>query len=335
VLLLDVTLHGNKSFNDINLDICHTTMHVVHRDMNLRSVDLNLLVALEALLSECNVSRAAGKLGVTQSTLSHALQRLRTVFDDPLLKRGSKGMEPTERALAVRQPLKLALADIQSMLNSNAAFQPATASRAFRLSMSDAMSVEALPSIVRLLRKLSPNISLLVTTNSRRETYARIENDEIDLAIGAFPQLPRGLISKELYKDEMVCVADKKHPLLKRGRMDLKAYLASPHVTVAPNRDSGVQLDDIFTAMGVHRTVMATVPHYIAVPALIRGTDLIANTRRRLVETLRESSGLVVFPIPVKLSIPELSFRQIWHRRYDGDSGHQWFRGLVSSAVYS
>lgn len=301
--------------------------------MNLRTVDLNLLVALEALLAECNVSRAAEKLGMTQSTLSHALQRLRVVFGDPLLKRGSRGMEPTERALALREPLKQTLADIHSMLNSKVSFDPAVASRTFRLSMSDAMSVGALPMIVRRLRKQAPNIDLLVTTHSRRETYTRIENDDVDMAIGVFPQLPRSLLSGELYKDKMVCVADRKHPYLKKGRMDQVSYLACPHVTVAPNLDSGVQLDDIFAAMGLHRRVVATVPHYIAVPALIRGTDLIANTRRRLVETLRESSGLVVFPIPVKLQIPDLSFRQIWHRRYEGDSGHKWLRDLILAAV--
>ncbi len=303
--------------------------------MNLRSVDLNLLVTFDALLAERNVSRAAGKLGMTQSALSHALGRLRVVFGDPLLKRGPRGMEPTDRALALRQPLKDALADIHSIINSKVAFDPASASRTFRLSMSDAMSVEALPLIVRRLRKQAPNINLRVTSCSRREAYAQIENDDVDMAIGVFPQLPRGLLHEELYKDKLVCVADKNHPLIKRGRMDRKAYLACPHVTVAPNSDSGIQLDDIFAAMGLVRRVVATVPHYIAVPALIRGTDLIANTRRRLVETLRESSGLVVFPIPMKIQIPDLSFRQIWHRRYDGDSGHRWLRDLILDTVRS
>lgn len=301
--------------------------------MNLRTIDLNLLVAFDALLSERNVSRAADKLGMTQSALSHALRRLRVVFGDPLLKRGPRGMEPTDRALALRQPLKDALADIHSMLSSRIVFDPASTSRTFRLSMSDAMSVEALPLIMRRLRKQAPNIDLLVTTHSRREVYARIENDDVEMAIGVFPQLPEGLLNRELYRDELLCVADKNHPLLRRGRMDEQAYLACPHVTVAPNLESGIQLDDIFAAMGLVRRVVATVPHYLAVPALIRGTDLIANTRRRLVEVLRTSSGLVVFPIPVKMRIPGLSFRQIWHRRYDGDAGHRWLRDLILDTV--
>lgn len=303
--------------------------------MNLRTVDLNLLVALDALLSECNVSRAAEKLGMTQSALSHALRRLRVVFGDPLFRRGPRGMEPTDRALALRQPLEDALADIHSLLSSRIVFDPATTTRTFRLSMSDAMSVEALPLIVRRLRRQAPGIDLRVTTWSRREACARIENDQVDIAIGAFPQRPEGLLQRELYRDELVCVADKNHPLLKQGRMSEQAYLACPHVTVAPNLDSGIQLDDIFAAMGLVRRVVATVPHYLAVPALIRGTDLIANTRRRLVEVLRTSSGLVIFPIPVKVHVPALSFLQIWHRRYDGDAGHRWLRDLILDVVRS
>lgn len=301
--------------------------------MNLKSIDLNLLVAFDALVSARNVSRAADQLGMTQSAASHALRRLRVVFGDPLLNRGPRGMEPTERALALHQPVRDALADIHSILSSNVAFDPATVTRTFRLSMSDAMSIEALPLIVRRLRRQAPNISLLVTTCGPREACARIENDQVEMAIGVFPQLPRGLLDRELYRDKLVCVADRNHPLLKRGRMDEQAYLSCPHVTVAPNLDSGIQLDDIFTAMGLVRRIVVTVPHYVAVPALIRGTDLVANTRRRLVDVLRTSSGLVVFPVPVRIPIPRLSFRQIWHRRYDRDAGHRWLRDLILDAV--
>ncbi len=207
--------------------------------INLKSVDLNLLVAFDALIAERNVSRAADKLGMTQSALSHALRRLRIVFGDPLLNRSARGMEPTERALALHQPVRDALADIHSILSSKIAFDPATVTRTFRLSMSDAMSIEALPLIVRRLRKQAPNISLLVTTSGPREACARIENDQVEIAIGVFPQLSKGLLDRELYRDKLVCVADKSHPLLKRGRMDEQAYLTCPHVTVAPNSDFG------------------------------------------------------------------------------------------------
>ena len=199
--------------------------------------------------------------------------------------------------------------------------------------MSDAMSVEALPLIVRKLRKTAPNIDLLVTSSGPRDACARIINDEVEIAIGVFPHVPPELLRRELYRDQLVCVADKNHPLLTHGRMDEKSYLSSPHVTVAPNLDSGVQLDDIFVAMGFNRRVVATVPHYIALPALIRGTDLIAHTRLRLLNVLRSSSNLVVFSIPAPIRVPELSFEQIWHARHEGDPGHRWLRDLIIDAV--
>jgi len=301
--------------------------------MNLKSVDLNLLVAFDALMSERSVSRGAAKLGITQSALSHALKRLRIMFGDPLMRRGPRGMEPTERALSLQQPMKAILANIHSIISTKLAFAPATTKRTFKLSMSDAMSVEALPLIVRKLRKTAPNIDLLVTSSGPRDACARIINDEVEIAIGVFPHVPPELLRRELYRDQLVCVADKNHPLLKHGRMDEKSYLSSPHVTVAPNLDSGVQLDDIFVAMGFNRRVVATVPHYIALPALIRGTDLIAHTRLRLLNVLRSSSNLVVFSIPAPIRVPELSFEQIWHARHEGDPGHRWLRDLIIDAV--
>ncbi len=303
--------------------------------MNLKSIDLNLLVRFDALLSERNVSLAATRLGMTQSAMSHALRRLRVLFGDPLLRRGPRGMEPTDRALLLQPGVRDALADIHSIINTKTVFDPATARRTFKLSMSDAMSVETLPLIVRRLREQAAHIDVVVTSCGPRDASERIINNDIEMAIGVFPQLPGELLHRELYRDNLVCVADKKHPLLKRGRMDEKSYFSCPHVTVAPNLDPGIQLDDILTAMGLMRRIVVTVPHYLAVPALIRGTDLIANTRRRLVDVLGAASGLVVFPIPFRLQVPELSFRQIWHRRYDADAGHRWLRDLVMRAVRS
>ena len=301
--------------------------------MNLRTVDLNLLVALDVLLTERNVSRAAARLGMTQSALSHALKRLRVVFGDALLRRGPRGMEPTERALSLHEPVKAVLAEIHSLVSTRIVFNPATTRRTFKLSMSDAMSVEALPQVVRELRRIAPDIDLRVTTCGPREACARVLEDEVELAIGVFPHVPSGISRGELYRDVLVCVADKNNPRLKGGRMDEQSYIESPHVTVAPNLDSGVQLDEIFEAMGFARRVVATVPHYTALPGLVGGTDLVAHTRRRLVGIIRTAANLIVFPIPAPFRVPELCFEQIWHPRYERDAGHEWLRNLISAVV--
>ena len=207
--------------------------------MNLKSVDLNLLVSFDALVSECNVSRAAEKLGMTQSALSHALKRLRVTFGDPLMRRGPRGMEPTERALSLRQPVKDVLADIHSIVSTKIVFDPA----------SDAADLQAVDERRHERRgaaadRAPPAPSRRPTSifwsppRGPRDACARIDDDEVEMAIGVFPHLPTGMLDRELYRDKLVCVADKNHPLLKRGRMDEEAYLACPHVTVAPNLDS-------------------------------------------------------------------------------------------------
>ena len=299
--------------------------------MNLNSVDLNLLVAFDALMTERSVSRAAGKLGVTQPAVSHALKRLRYLFKDEILLRGPHGMQPTGRALSLLPGIQSVLADIRSMVSTGNVFDPATTSRTFRLSMSDAMSVEALPLIVRRVRCEAPNVDFVIGTSGPQESCRRIADDDIDLAIGVFPHVPKELLSRELYRDALICVADKRNKRLKNGRMELEAYLDSPHVTVARNRDTGIQVDEILDSMGIPRRIVVAVPHYLSVPSLIRGTDLVAHTRQRLLSVFKMSSGLTVFPVP--MNVPELEFIQIWHKRYEGDPGHRWLRDLVLDAV--
>jgi len=247
---------------------------------------------------------------------------------------GARGMRPTERALSLHEPIKAVLAEIHSLVSTRIVFNPAATERTFRLSMSDAMSVEALPQIARELRRTAPNIDLRVTTCGPREACARILDYEVELAIGVFPHAPPpGISSSELYRDILVCAADKRNPRLRNGRIDERAYLESPHVTVATNLDSGVQLDEIFEAMGFARRVVATVPHYTALPGLVFGTDLVAHTRRRLVNIVRTAANLTVFPIPAPFRVPKLCFEQIWHPSYERDPGHAWLRDLISAAA--
>jgi DNA-binding transcriptional LysR family regulator len=301
--------------------------------MDLSRIDLNLLVTFDILVSECSVSRTAERLNVTQPAVSHALKRLRTLLDDEVLARRPRGLQPTARAVSLHPLVKAVLADVHSLLSTTAAFDPATTRRTLRLSMSDAMSVDALPSIARRIRRDAPGLDLVVGTSGPQESCRRIADDEIDLAVGVFPHVPKDLLSRALYRDTLICIADRRNNRLRNGRLDLKAYLEAPHVMVARDRDTGMQIDEILDAMGIERRIVVTVPHYLSVPLLVRGTDLVGHTRRRSLSVLRMSSDLVVFPVPLPLKVPPLDFIQIWHRRYDGDPGHRWLRDLVVEAV--
>jgi DNA-binding transcriptional LysR family regulator len=299
----------------------------------LASVDLNLLVTLDAVFTERSVSRAASRLQITQSAVSHSLRRLRTTFGDPLVIRRGAGIVPTPRGAALQDPIRALLAQARAILNQSTAFDPKISSRVFRLSMSDAMSVEALPLILQRLRRDAPGIDLVISTSGPRQSCEKVSADDVDLAIGVYPRLLPGLRSRELYRDTLVCVADRNNPRLKNGRLDLKSYMESPHVTVAPNSDTGIQLDEILEALGMQRRIAVSVPHYLSVPGLIRGTDVIAHTRRRLLSVFRNTADLAVFAPPVKIPIPQLRFLQVWHIRYDRDPAHRWLRDTVLTAL--
>jgi len=212
-------------------------------------------------------------------------------------------------------------------------FDPAVTERTFRIAMSDAMIIEGLPFILQNIRKTAPNINLEISSAGPLESCGRVVEDAVDLAIGVFPDLPENMQREELYRDKLLCVTDRRHKKLRNGRLSLQEYLAAPHVTVARNLDTGIQLDRILHAMSIERRIVASVPHYLAIPAVVRGTDLVAHSRKRLINIFKTSADLVVFPIPLPLKVPDLVFLQIWHERYDDDPGHQWLRSLVLKAL--
>jgi len=301
--------------------------------MNLASLDLNLLKVLDALLKTESVSASARRLNVTQSAVSHALKRLRDLFEDPLLVREGGVMRASPKATALREPLERAMSNIHALMTSTSDFDPLTSRRVFRLAMSDAMTLEGLPGILRLLRREAPNADLLVETGGPVHSCRLLAEEKADLALGVFPSVPEGLRCEDLYRDELICIADASNPRLKNGTLTLQAFLDSPHVTVSPNSDSGIQLDDILQSMGMSRRIVTSVPHYLALPSLVAGTDLVAHSRRMLIELFRPAGRLVAMPVPVPFAVPELVFMQVWHVRQDYDAAQIWLRGVVRRAL--
>ena len=303
--------------------------------MNLNSLDLNLLKVLDALLKTSSVSKSATQLNVTQSAISHALKRLRDIFADPLLVRVGGQMVATPRAAALRQPLERAMNDIFSLMSSTSEFEPATSQRVFRLAMSDAMTAEGLPLIMQAVRRKAPNVQLLVETGGPVQSCRLLLEDKADIALGVFPSVPKGLESDELYRDQLVCIADRSNSYLKNGRLSFKSFLAAPHVTVSPSSDSGIQVDDILRSMGFDRHIVASVPHYLAIPPLIAGTDLVAHSRRKLVDVFRSSKRLQIMPVPVPFPVPDLIFAQVWHSKHKDDGAQIWLRDVIRQALKS
>lgn len=301
----------------------------MHHTNSLRAIDLNLLVILEALLSERHLSRAALRLHMSQPAVSHALARLRHLLGDPLLLRGKGGFQPTARALALARPLAEALQNVRSVLGG-AVFDAASTQRVFRLAMSDYGAAQVLPLLLRRLRTDAPGIDLAISYASRPAMLAALQDGEIDLALGVFAQLPQQLHSDLLFEETFICALDPAS-LAPGETLNLETYLARPHVLVA-STDGGMagEVDAALAKLGRTRRVAVRLPHWTVAPALIRGTDLVLTVARRAVQG-PDHQGLMLQAPP--FAIAPFAFELVRHQRTDGDAGIAWLRAAIASAL--
>lgn len=293
---------------------------------NLRAVDLNLLVVLDALLHERHLTRAAARLPMSQPAVSHALARLRSLLGDPLFHRTRGGLRPTPHALALEAPLRDVLAQVRRLL-AGAVFDPAASRRAFRLAMSDYGASVVLPPLLRRLRQDAPGIDLEISYTSRGGMIAGVADGQLDLALAVFGETPAEIRRAVLFQEPFVCVTDAANPL---DPLTLQAYLARPHVLVAASQDqrSG-EVDAALARIGQTRRVALRLPHWTAAPAVLAGTDLVLTVARRTVDPA--PPGLAVGPVPFQ--VDPLGFEMLWHERADADAGLRWLRDLLATLL--
>ena len=303
----------------------------MHDPNALRGIDLNLLVVLHALLAERHVSRAAARLNMSQPAVSHALGRLRHLFDDPLLVRRDGRLAPSARALEIGPALAEALRQVQEVLGPKG-FEPADEKRTFRLAMSDYGSAVILAGLLRRLRDDAPGIDLVVTQSSRDGMLRHVLDGECDLALGVFPDLQKTLKARTLFIETFACLADR-DSLEGFERLDLTAYLDRPHMLVAMKDEGGTEIDAALHAAGHSRRIALTLPHWGHAPRLIRGTDLVLTVARKALALQEMDPAFTVFPPP--FPIPPFPFVQVWHERREADPAHLWLRAAVADASLS
>ncbi|NNA65549.1 LysR family transcriptional regulator [Pseudomonas sp. ICMP 8385] len=300
----------------------------MHAMNDLRRIDLNLLVILDALLSEQHVTRAAERLHLSQPAVSHALARLRDLLDDPLLVRQGGGLVATARALELAAPLADALAQVQSLLAPNR-FDPASARRTFRLAMSDYGAALLLPGLARALREQAPGIDLVISHASREGMQEGVLSGEIDLAAGVFPDLPAELRSTPLFEEHYACLVDR-DSLPPGGVLDLPTYLARPHVLLEMRGSGTPEIERALTAIRERRHVAISLPHWGIAPQLIQGTDLILTVSSQGLLNI-DPRHLMVVPPP--FYIPSFGFVLAWHKRRGGDGALQWLIAQVQDVL--
>ncbi len=295
---------------------------------DLRRIDLNLLVILDALLSEQHVTRAAERLHLSQPAVSHALARLRDLLGDPLLVRAGSTLAPTARALELVAPLAEALAQVQSLLVPNS-FDPASARRTFRVAMSDYGAAIILPGLIRTLRREAPGIDLQISHASREGMLDGVLTGDIDLAAGVFPELPNELRSTPLFEEHYVCLLDRQS-LPADGQLDLPTYLSRPHVLLEMRGSGTPEIERALTALRERRRVAISLPHWSVAPQFISGTDLILTVASRALNDVDRESLIVV---PPPFEIAPFTFVLAWHKRRGGDQALNWLNRRIEEGI--
>ncbi len=293
----------------------------------LRRLDLNLLLTLDVLLAERNVTRAAERLHYSQPAVSVHLARLRELLGDPLLLPGPRGMRPTARAEALREPLRLALAALEQAVAPSAPFDPGAARDTWKIAATDYSESTVLLPVLATLRTLAPGTRLAVVALDPARIARQAEQGEIDLALHTTDGAPPGLRRRALFSERYVLAGRPGHPQLRR-RPTLERFCALEHAIVSPDGGGfkGVT-DEVLAQAGLTRRVALSVPHFLFLRAVLETTDLVAMLPERL---LRGSTLRAVAP-PV--AVPGYEMSMLWHERVHRDPAHQWLREAIAAAM--
>jgi DNA-binding transcriptional LysR family regulator len=295
---------------------------------NLRTFDLNLLVAFDVLMRELNVTRAAEQMFVTQSAMSHILHRLRQQLDDPLLVKTPSGMKPTERALALIEPVRALLAEMELLIRLPEEFDAATSPRCFVLAASDYLEFLLVPALTGAIDQIAPSIDLHVKRTETAFPVTQLENSSLDVVLGFGSVLnpPSHLRCQTLFDDEMVCVVRQNHPII-RTAPSLEDYIAVPHMLISwKGTPSGI-IDQHLQEMGLERRIKLIVPNFLSAPLIVAQTDMILSLPYKLAKRFTKFVPLEIFPVPIQL--PAYDLVMIWHPLRDKDPAHQWLRDKI------
>lgn len=294
--------------------------------VNLRDIDLNLLVIFNQLLIDRKVSITAERLNLTQPAVSNALRRLRVLLNDPLFIRTAKGMEPTYYSLQLAEPVASALSTLHLALNHNVKFDPGSSHKVFTLALTDIGEIYFMPHLMKFLSKHAPNIKIETTRNDEKSLQGLMESGVVDLAIGLLPRLQIGMFQRRLFDQYYVCMYRKGHPLAS-SPLSLETFSALRHLVVVSQHTGHGDMDILLQRSGIERNIQLEVPHFTAVGHILQHTDLIASVPERLADQCIDTFDLEVSPHPI--SLPAISINLFWHSRFHRDPANSWLRQII------
>ncbi|KZX83433.1 LysR family transcriptional regulator [Oleiphilus sp. HI0009] len=307
--------------------------------MDIARIDLNLLVHLDVLLREQNVTKAANHLGITQPAMSNGLKRLRNLFNDPLLVRTSDGMAPTELALSLKPQVREILSKVERVVQPERSFDLET-ERVFRIMASDYAESTLIPDVLSEVRKLAPLVTLDVLTPSD-VSFEDVEQGRVDMAINRFDTLPQSFHSKTLWNDSFSCVLSPENPVLEG--FNLESYQEASHIWVSKTgfgvgvgvNPQDVQrlgwVDEALNKLGGKRDIRVFTRHYQVAMQLAQQPDLIATLPTRAAQLKSESAKVVIKEPP--FDIPSFELKMAWSPLLQHNAGHKWLRSLISEVA--
>src|SRR5579864_1683308 len=299
--------------------------------MNLAALDLNLLVALEALLEETSVGRAADRVGLSQPAMSHALKRLRLLLGDPLLVRVGTRMQLTARGEALRDPVKDVLSRVRDLLITEK-FDPTRSTRTFQLFVSDYASDLLLPLLRKQLEREAPGISIRVQNDGRINVDAFELARSVDLAIACVPNSFKGFYQQRLFTDRDACAVRHGNPV-ERQISGVAGFLKIKHVAVVGREFREDPVDTWLQEEGHRRNVVLTVPHYLQAMHVVAQSDLVAVIPERLIRAYSVILGLDVLPVPLDVGTFDEYLLHPSTKHYD--PGCVWLRGVLHRVAKS
>lgn len=294
--------------------------------MHIKDLDLNLLAVMDAMLRERNVSQAAQRIGLTQSAMSHALNRLRHYFDDPLFVKTGAAMEPTPKALALKDAVVDVMGTVRQRILSEAHFDPATVQREFVICVSDMAELVFVPALLKAIRRLAPLCSIRTLRVPAEQIEGLLASGEADLALGTYRAAPEGLYKQRLFMHGFATLVHVNSKIKKR--ISLAEFERTPQILVTLSGKSSQPFDSVLEEKGIKRKVVMKTPHFLIVPFLIeQHPDLISTVPVELANVFSRH-GLVRAVEP-PLELPSYAISQYWHPLFHHEPSLVWLRDLI------
>lgn len=299
--------------------------------MHLSKVDLNLFIVLEAIYAEGSITRASLKMNLTQPAISHALNRLRQLFDDPLFERQGHVMTPTPLTRSIIDQVRRALRGFEVTLSGAAHFDPASSERNFSLAVRDVLEASVLPGLMANISAAAPSATLNTLQVSRRELESELAAGTLDAAIDVLLPLPNDVRRAQLAGDQTVVLVRRGHPLVKRRALTLDTYLEMEHIQTSSRR-RGPGLEDVeLSRQGLQRKIRLRCQHYFAACRVVSQTDLALTMPDRLARIVNQQFTNQILPLP--LTMPSLDVYLYWHANVDNDPANTWLRAQITAAM--